>query len=55
MATDVTTYMLVNTFVFVLDSPVWKFNRIRKSIAPVGNRTADSLARIVVAVMHFSL
>jgi hypothetical protein len=55
MATDDTTDILVTTFVFVLVSPVWKFHRRRKFIVPVRNRTPDSLARIVVAVMHFIL
>jgi hypothetical protein len=54
-AFDVTTDILVTTSAFVLDSPVWKFKRRGKSIAPVGNRTPDSLARIVVAFMVFSL
>lgn len=55
MAYDVTTDILVTTSAFVLDSPVWKFKRRGKSIARVGNRTPDSLARIVVAVVVFNL
>jgi len=54
MASDVTTDILVTTSAFVLNSPVWKFKRRGKSIAPDGNRTPDSLANFVFAVMVFN-
>jgi len=54
MASDIATDILVTTSTFVLDSPVWKFKSKGKSVTPVGNRTPDSLAHIVVAVMVFN-
>ena len=54
VATDFTD-ILVTTFSFVLDSPVWKFQRRGKSFATDESRTPDSLAHIVVAVKLFNL